>query len=129
MAHSPHPVEIEVRLGRLRLTAAARRVGQDVVVAIGGGDRPHIGCVVLAQGHPSTASESRPSSTSSILVIPPHRDEAIARPVAEALARDLGVVVVATAGVHTEGLDARGIADYRKLASQLADRLGAALRR
>ena len=127
---APSPiVEITVHAGPLQLWAAARRIGDDVVVAVGGGDRPHVGCVVLAQPHASTADPERPSSTSSVLVIPPHRDDAIARTVAEALSRGLGIAVVVTAGVHTDNLDARGIATYRRLAARLAAKLLAALRR
>lgn len=122
-------VEETVREGRLVLHAVLHRVGEDVVVSIGGGDRPHVGCVVLAQPHGSTADPQRPSSTSSRIVIPPHRDDVIAVTVAEALARMLGVNVVATAGVHTEGLDPRGIAKYRRMAKRLAEGLLAALRR
>lgn len=121
-------VEITVHAGALQLWAAAQRVGDDVVVAVGGGDRPHVGCVVLAQPHGSTGVPERPSSTLSALVVPPHRDDAIARTVGEALSRGLGVVVAVTAGVHTDNLDARGIATYRRLAARLAARLLAALR-
>ncbi|MBI4917763.1 MAG: hypothetical protein HY825_18130 [Acidobacteria bacterium] len=128
MTGRPSRVEVTVRQGALVLQAVANRLGHDLVVAIGGGDRPHVGCAVLAQPHPSTADPERSSSTVSTLVIPPHRDDAIARTVADTLARGLGVVVLAAAGVHTDDLDASGISTYRRLARRLADRLLAALR-
>ena len=128
MIGGPVRVEVTVRQGALVLKAVATKLGDDLVVAIGGGARPHVGCAVLAQPHPSTADPERSSSTASTLVIPPHRDDAIARTVADALARGLGVVVLAAAGVHTDDLDASGISTYRRLARRLADRLLAALR-
>ena len=128
MIGGPVRVEVTVRQGALVLSAVATKLGDDLVVAIGGGARPHVGCAVLAQPHPSTADPERSSSTASTLVIPPHRDDAIARTVADALARGLGVVVLAAAGVHTDDLDASGISAYRRLARRLADRLLAALR-
>jgi len=128
MIGGPVRVEVTVRQGALVLSAVATKLGDDLVVAIGGGARPHVGCAVLAQPHPSTADPERSSSTASTLVIPPHRDDAIARTVADALARGLGVVVLAAAGVHTDDLDASGISTYRRLARRLADRLLAALR-
>ena len=38
------------------LIAWVRPVGEDVVVVVGGGQRPHVGCVVLATPVPSRTS-------------------------------------------------------------------------
>ena len=110
-----------------RLQAWVRRVGDDVVVAIGGGDRPHVGCVVLAVPSPKgPAGDHTPSV--SVLTIPPHKEEPIARPVAEALCRRLGGAIVVTAGVHETGIDRSGIEVYLRLgvdlAEAVAERLG-----
>lgn len=100
------------------LSAWVCRAGGDVVIAVSGGDRPHVGCVVLAtpspKGHGSSPSVS-------VLTIPPHKEEPIARAVAvEACRRHHGVVVV-TAGVHEDGLDREGIAIYLRLGDELAE--------
>ncbi len=117
-----------VRSGGLHLEAGATHSGRDVVVTVSGGERPHIGCVVLAQPHPSGADPARRSATSSVVAIPPHRDEAVARRVAEHLARELGVVVVVAAGVHTDALSPAGIEAYLRLADRLASLLATRLR-
>ncbi len=114
------------RVGR-GLEAWAHRLGDDLVVAIGGGSRPHVGCVVLAVARPSSAEPTRRSVTTSVLTLPPHKEEGIARPVAEHLARTLGGVVVVSAGVHDDELTPAGVADYLALAGELARRLGEAL--
>jgi hypothetical protein len=101
------------------LQAWVRRVGGDVVVAIGGGDRPHVGCVVLAVPSPKGAAEHTPSV--SVLTIPPHKEEPIARPVAETLCRRLGAAAVVTAGVHETGIDRSGIEVYLRLGADLAE--------
>jgi gallate decarboxylase subunit D len=111
-----------------RLAATACFAGNDLVVTLTGGARPHVGCVVLARPHPAGGEPGRPSVTASVLAIPPHREEALARPLAEALARELGVVVAVAAGVHDDGLDAHGIATYLQLGEDLAGALLARLR-
>ena len=88
-----------------------------------GGSMPHVGCVVVARAHPSSAQPERRSVTSSVLAAPPHREEALARPLAERLARSLGGTVVVAAGVHDDGLSPEGIATYLRL----GERLGAEL--
>ena len=111
-----------------RLWASVRRVGEDLVVAVGGGSRPHVGCVVLASPVQSRSTPETWSASCSVLTIPPHKEEAIARAVASRLAEMSGRVVVTTAGVHDENLDRAGIEAYLRLGAQLADELAAVLR-
>jgi len=105
------------------LEARTEVVGDDVVVAVGGGERPHIGCVVLAQPHPAKGADRKWSASCSVLTIPPHKEERIARVIAEKLAATLGRVAVVTAGVHDDDLDAEGIATYLRLGEELAEKL------
>lgn len=101
------------------LHASVVELGDDVVVAVGGGDRPHVGCVVLAvpvAGRGSTGF----APSSSVLTIPPHKEEPIARAVAEEVCRRLGRVTVVTAGVHEDGIDRAGIETYLRLGNELA---------
>jgi hypothetical protein len=106
-----------------RLSARVCMAGDDLVVVVGGGTRPHVGCVVVAQ---PLASRSRPgalSASCSLITLPPHKEEPIARAVAERLCRASGRVVVVSAGVHEDGLEAAGIETYLRLADQLAEAL------
>jgi hypothetical protein len=99
------------------LQAWVRRVGGDVVIAVSGGEGPHVGCVVLATPSPK-GPDSSPSV--SVLTIPPHKEEPIARAVAvETCRRHRGVAVV-TAGVHEDGLDRAGIEVFLRLGGELA---------
>jgi hypothetical protein len=102
------------------LTAWVREVGDDVVVAVGGGDRPHVGCVVLAVPSPGRGDEGFAASC-SVLTIPPHKEEPIARAVAECVCRQLGRVTVVTAGVHEDEIDRDGIMTYLRLGEELAE--------
>ena len=98
-------------------------MGEDLVVAVGGGERPHVGCVVLAQPLPSKVPGKRWSPSCSVLTIPPHKEEPIARGIAARLAETLGRVAVVTAGVHDDNLDAEGIACYLRLGRELEEEL------
>jgi hypothetical protein len=110
------------------LEARVSEMGKDLVVAVGGGERPHVGSIVLAQPVPSKHPGKTWSVSCSVLTIPPHKEEPIARGIATTLAEALGRVVVVTAGVHDDGLDADGIACYlrlgERLGAELARRLG-----
>jgi hypothetical protein len=111
-----------------RVEARVTEAGEDVVIAVGGGQRPHVGCVVLAQPLPSKKPGKQWSASCSVLTIPPHKEEPLARGIATAVAEALGRVTVVTAGVHDDNLDADGIACYlrlgRELGEKLADELG-----
>ena len=110
------------RSGRF-LEARVEEMGEDLVVAVGGGERPHVGCVVLAQPLPSKTPGREWSASCSVLTIPPHREEPIARGIAKKLAETLGRVTVATAGVHDDDLDAEGVACYLRLGQELGEEL------
>jgi len=109
------------------LTAWVAELGQDVVVAVGGGQRPHVGCVVLAQPQPAKGDPARWTASCSVLTIPPHKEEPIARGVATRLAERCGRVAVVSAGVHDDQLDRQGIEDYLRLGEQLAEVVAEAL--
>ncbi len=123
-----NPVTVTVASGHRRLHAWVRRAGRDLVVVLEGGGAPHVGCVVLSQPRPSTAAGGGTSVSSSVLTLPPHKEEPVARGVAEHLARALACVVVASAGIHEEGLDAGGIRAWLELSEVVAERLEERLR-
>ena len=106
-----------------KLTAWCRRVGDDHVVVVGGGEGPHVGCVVLATPYPSNAVTGGWSASCSVLTVPPHKEELIARGVAVRLAEATGRTVAVTAGVHDDDLDREGIECYLRLGDRLASKV------
>jgi hypothetical protein len=106
-----------------RLEAVVQFVGEDLVIAVGGGERPHVGCVVLVQPVPSKTGPGKWSPSISVLTIPPHKEEPIARGIATRVAESVGRVSVVTAGVHDDDIDADGIAVYLRLGQELAEKL------
>jgi len=95
----------------------------DLVVAVGGGQRPHVGSVVLAQPVPSRSPGKAWTASCSVLTIPPHKEEPLARGIATRLAETLGRIAVVTAGVHDDHLDADGVACYLRLGEELGEEL------
>lgn len=121
------PLIVEVRRGKFGLRAVACRAGADLSVTVTGGDGPHVGCVVLARPHPRVDDPRRSVVTSSVLSVEGHREEALARPLAERLAAALPGTVVVAAGVHTDALTPDGVATYLELGDELAEALLSAL--
>ena len=124
---SPERFTVRRRLGPHELWASATAAGEDLIVVVGGGERPHVGCVALAQPRPSTSGGGRRSATVSVLAIPPHKEGALASEMAARLARELEVVVVVSAGVHTDRLGPDGIRAFEELARRVTDALLARL--
>ena len=116
-------ISVEDPASGRRIEALVNFVGEDLVVAVGGGQRPHVGCVVLAQPQPAKTKSGEWSASCSVLTIPPHKEEPIARGIASRLAEAFGRVTVVTAGVHDDNLDADGIALYLRLGEELAEAL------
>jgi hypothetical protein len=120
-------VIVEDDASRRTLTAWCRRVGTDHVIVVGGGEAPHVGCVVLAVPYASKAVAGGWSASCSVLTIPPHKEEPIARGVALRLAEASGQNVVVTAGVHDDDLDRAGIECYLRLGDRLASEVVASV--
>lgn len=86
--------------------------GNGLIVSILGGQTPHAGAVAIAVPRPSLKREEKLSVTSSVFTLVGHKDDEIARPIAEKLAKQLNQVTIVAAGVH---IDAASKADIRKL--------------
>lgn len=96
-----HAITVCAGEGRYRLWAAAVAThGEGINITIGGGEIPHIGAVAVAVPRPSLKDPSQVSTTTSVYVLMGHKDEALAKPIAERIARAMQQPVVVAAGVH-----------------------------
>lgn len=104
-----------------------RVIGPDILVAIWGGEKPHIGAVALAQPRPSLRDPSVTSATASVLCRLGHKEDELAKQAAEKLAAALNTSVVVTAGIHWDNLDhadiRRVLAHSRLLLERILQRL------
>ena len=97
----------------------ATEIGNDTLVIIYGGDRPHIGSVVLAYGFKKSSSKGTITSTT----VPGHKEEELIREPAEIIARHTEGTVVVVGGVHYEELDKEGIDIICDLGIRAAERI------
>lgn len=89
--------------------AFVKEIGQDLLVAIWGGEKHHIGAVAVAQPRPSLGDHRLRSATASVFCYPGHKDDMIAKEAAEKISSALNTNVVVTAGIHWDDIDEEGI--------------------
>lgn len=97
---------ISTHEGSFDLSASVRRIGEDMLVAIWGGERPHIGAVAMAQPRPSLRDPAATSATASVFCYVGHKEDQLAKATAEVLAAALDTRVVVTAGIHWDNIKA-----------------------
>ena len=112
---------LKTETGAYDLTANIRRIGPDLLVAIWGGEAPHIGAVAAAQPRPSLRNPAVTSASASVICYPGHKEDDLAKRAAEALAAALGERVVVTAGIHWDNLDKSGIRQVLENAAALVE--------
>jgi len=100
---------IQTNEGEYDLTAHARLIGADILVAIWGGERPHIGAVAAAQSRPSLSDPNVTSSTASVLCYLGHKEDALAKVAAEQLSAAFDTKAVVTVGIHWDNLSPEGL--------------------
>ena len=100
---------VKTNEGVYDLEAGVRLIGQDLLVAIWGGEKPHIGAVSVAQPRPSLKYPEVMSATASVICLPGHKEDELAKAASEILAAALNTPVVVTAGIHWDNISKDGI--------------------
>lgn len=95
------------------LTLEISRAGEDYALLLYGGDRPHIGCTVLAVPRPSLTGDGSISCTTSVLNLVGHMDDLVCKPLAEEVCKKTGHTVVCSGGIHVEDATTRQLYDIR----------------
>jgi hypothetical protein len=99
-----NPLIFKTQEGIFDLSASVMKVGQDAVVVIWGGEKPHIGAVALAQPRQSLKDPEKLSATASVLCILGHKEDTVVKSVSERLAAAANRPVAVTAGIHWDNL-------------------------
>jgi len=94
---------------RFELQAHVNIIGNDILVVLLGGSA-HIGAVAMAQPRASLADPQKAGATSSVYTYVGHKEDMIAKTMAEKLARGLNRKVVVVAGIHWDDLKEEEIA-------------------
>jgi hypothetical protein len=98
--------------GDYRVYAQGRLVGDDLVISIWGGNKPHVGTVAVALPRQSLREPEKVSSTSSVFTLLGHKEDVIAKEFSEKLSSALNRVVVVTVGIHQDRIDEKGIQKF-----------------
>jgi hypothetical protein len=105
------------------LEAFVKQIGQDFLVAIWGGEKPHIGAVSVAQPRASLKDPEIISATASVICLPGHKEDELAKATSEILAAALNTSVVVTAGIHWDNINEEGIDKIIANSKILVDRI------
>ena len=73
-----------------------------IVAQLYGGHRPHVGAVALSLPRPSLAQKETLSCNTSVLPLLGHKDDEIAKPIAEQIAKAFNQPTVVVAGLHVD---------------------------
>jgi hypothetical protein len=110
-----------------RLEASVKEIGRDLLIAMWGGERPHIGAVAVAQSRPSLKDESVMSATASVFCYVGHKDDLIAKESAERISAALDRNVTVTVGIHWDDIDEADIRmiveNSRQLVNMILEKL------
>ena len=107
----------------LEVFAQVNVMGEDLLVVLWGGTRPHIGAVGMAQPRPSLRDPKTISATSSVFTFLGHKEDVLAKAMSEELARELNRTVVVVAGMHWEKLQYEEIEEVTGLCQKLKERV------
>ena len=111
------------------LEAFVKQIGEDLLVAIWGGEKPHIGAVAVAQPRPSLKDKSVVSATASVFCYLGHKDDIVAKQAAEKISAALNTNVTLTVGIHWDDIDEAGIktimANSQRLVNMIIEKIAA----
>ena len=114
---------VKISKGRFKINGLVQEVGQDLLVSIWGGTRPHIGAVGIAMPRPSLRDPKRWSATSSNITFLGHKEDTIVKKVSEKLATQLRRNVVVTAGIHWDEITSKEISVVQNLTQKISDQI------
>jgi hypothetical protein len=97
-----------------------KEIGNDLLIAIYGGDAHHIGGVATA--YPTTSHYNDATTVSvSTLTLPGHKDYLVANTAAEKICKALEVPTVVTVGIHYDNATASDIEEIISVVNSLVD--------
>lgn len=125
----PAPLVLARARGRVALRLTCVAMGRDLAVTLAGGDRPHIGAVAVSQPRPSLREGGPRSASTSVITLPAHKEDDLARAVAARFAAALDAVVTVACGIHMDDIRPEEFRDVQELSEELAEEALARLRK
>ncbi len=98
------------------------RTGGGIIVQLLGGDKPHIGATVITHPRPSLEGGGKISCNSIVIPEIGHKEDELAKPLAEKISTTLNCTVVLIAGIHINNAKPDLIARVSKICHQLVNK-------
>jgi hypothetical protein len=114
------PMVLTAQRGRVALRMVCVPMGRDLAVTLCGGDRAHIGAVAVAQARASLRPGGGTSASTSVITLPGHKEDDLARTLAARFAAQLDAVVSVACGIHMDAIGQGELEDILELAEELA---------
>ena len=111
--------KVEISKGPFRIHGHVQEMGQDLLVSIWGGTKPHIGAVGVAIPRPGLRDPRKWSATSSNFTFIGHKEDILVKQISERLASQLRRNVVVIAGIHWDDISNKEIKIIKNLAKEL----------
>jgi hypothetical protein len=113
---------VSVGRGKHQVVLTAIITVDGLIISLLGGDRPHVGAMAVGIPRLSLKDPSKTSATTSVFTLVGHKDDEVARPAAERIAKILNQTVIVVAGIHidqAEDEDIERIANNSKKAVEV----------
>lgn len=95
--------------GAYKIEAMVLLCGKDLSVTVCGGTRHHIGAYAIGIPRPSLQDAEKCSASVSVYCVTGHKDDQVARHMAQKLSSGLGCVVTVCAGIHINAANEKEI--------------------
>ena len=114
-------IKVEEKIGDFTITAKVIKTGEDLVIIIGGGEI-HIGAVGIS--FPTVSINTGDNSvTTSVITLPSHKEDIVAKNISEKVAKVLNKKVVVIAGIHFDNLSKNDIDKILKGCNELSEKI------
>lgn len=110
-------------LSYAEVSVTVKQIGVDYCIEVQGGERSHIGTVVMTVPRPSLTGSGKISVTSSVINVTGHKDEQICRYLAEQTAQCSNAVVVCTGGFHIDNITDRQLQEVLECVRDIGDEI------
>ena len=114
---------VEISKGPFIIHGQVQEMGEDLLVSIWGGTKPHIGAVGMAIPRLSLRNPRKWSATSSNFTFLGHKEDILVKRISERLASQLKRNVVVIAGIHWDEISSKEIKAIENLAKKLSSEI------
>ena len=114
-------IKFEVKNDKFVVSAKVIETGKDLVVVIGGGES-HIGAVGVSFPTASIINDKL-TVTTSIITLPSHKDDVVAKITGEKISKALERKVVVIAGIHFDNISKNDIDEILNCCELLTEKI------